>query len=82
MSQLSSCVLEKGVCALPKVDSLSAGLDLFCICSWLELWVSNNHWGNLEENHLSSYLLNDVIGTLERRNKATVLTSGFCEVIW
>lgn len=60
MSQFDARVLEESICRIEQVKSLSARLLILLSLS-LQLWMSQNHLRNLEEDHLTTDCLDDAV---------------------
>ena len=82
VSKLCSCIFEEGVCRLPKIYSLSACFWRICCVGWKQLWVSQNHLRGLEEHHLTSNMLNDIVSALKCSNEAWLCSFLSLEIHW
>ena len=63
MGQFNTRIFEESICRLEKVKALGTCLRRFAR-RLLQLWMSQNHLRNLEEDHLTANLLDNTICTL------------------
>jgi len=82
VSKLVSSIFKEAISGLPKVHSLSTLFRRSLSTRWLNFWMSKDHLTHLKEHHLTSDMLNDVIGTVKSWNKSTFGGMRLLEVLW
>ena len=69
VSQFNAGIFEKCICGLEQIKALGTCLRRLAR-RLLQLWMSQNHLGNLEKDHFSANLLDNAIRTLQSCDEA------------